>query len=60
MEAEHLFVACSTKSIQRAPLLGDSNRNPAGASLWQQVTKNVEEQGIDPCASRMLSERSTI
>jgi hypothetical protein len=25
-----------------------------------QVTKNVEEQGIDPCASRMLSERSTI
>ena len=26
----------------------------------KQETKNVEEQGIDPCASRMLSERSTI
>ena len=34
---------------------------PRNQSLLDELKKkNVEEQGIDPCASRMRSERSTI
>jgi hypothetical protein len=39
------------------PVLSNSG---TGWSKPKQETKIVEEQGIDPCASRMLSERSTI
>ena len=28
--------------------------------MWYQRKKKVEEQGIDPCAFRMQTERSTI